>query len=115
MDQREIFRTRLAEVRKSRGLTQAELAEKSGLPPATVSHFETGFRFPTAPTLTKIADALKISIDFLVGRDAETGEVGERYQALFRNAENLSNDSLKILEALSKQLQQADKERRKGE
>ena len=114
MEQREVFRYRLAELRKKRGLTQAELAKKAGVPAAAISHFETGFRFPTAPTLTKLADALKVSIDFLVGRESKTGEVSERYKALFRNAEELSNESLKVLESLSKQLQEADKKRRKG-
>lgn len=54
--------------RKSRGLTQKELAELSGVYRSAISEYECGTRFPGALILWSIADALGIDIDVLVGR-----------------------------------------------
>jgi transcriptional regulator with XRE-family HTH domain len=97
------FRDRLAQVRAKRELTQAALAEKAGLTAAAISHFETGFRFPTAQTLTKLADALGVSVDFLLGRDSDQG-AATRYEALFRNLEELSDDALEQIEDMAELL-----------
>ena len=34
----------------------------------SVSHFETGHRFPNAESLRRLADALGVSADYLLGR-----------------------------------------------
>ena len=49
-------------------MSQADLADKTGLQPAAVSHFETGQRSPSFENLKKLADALSISVDYLLGR-----------------------------------------------
>lgn len=55
--------------RKQLGLTQQELAVKAGLPLSILAKIEQKFSIqPTIQTVTKIADALNISIDELVGR-----------------------------------------------
>ena len=49
---------RIAELRKDRGMTQAELAEKAQLGPSgrgQVAKFEGGFRIPTWDTLAELA------------------------------------------------------------
>ena len=50
------------------GLTQHELARRADVPTISVSHFETGHRFPTSESLSRLADALGVSADYLLGR-----------------------------------------------
>ncbi len=52
--------------RKSMGVTQAELAEISGIEPSNISHIERGATKVSLPTLVKIANALNVSLDDLV-------------------------------------------------
>ena len=52
---------RIAELRKKKGMTQAELGEKADLGPSgrsQIAKFETGDRIPTWDTLVKLAGAL---------------------------------------------------------
>jgi transcriptional regulator with XRE-family HTH domain len=113
MPDRDAFRERLVQLRGVRAVTQAELATKAGLPPAAISHFETGFRFPTAPTLMKLADALAVSIDYLLGRVDDPVPVGPQLRAILRHAQGMTGESLKILEGFSRQLEELDRKKRK--
>ena len=47
-------------------LTQAQLAEKSGIEPSNISHIERGATKVSLPTLFKIANILEVSLDDLV-------------------------------------------------
>jgi len=51
----------LKEHRLMKGLTQAQLAKKSGLAQATISHIESGLANPTFTTLSKIASCLNLT------------------------------------------------------
>jgi len=53
---------RIKEEREQAGLTQKELAEKSGLPQPHISRLESGLHSPTHLTVQKIAKALKIGV-----------------------------------------------------
>jgi XRE family transcriptional regulator of biofilm formation len=60
---------RVKEYRRQKGLTQQKLAEKTGLSFNTITKIEQGIgKSPTLDTLNKLADALNVSIDELVGR-----------------------------------------------
>lgn len=60
---------RLKELRKKKSWSQQKLAEKSGLSYNTITKIEQGVAtMPTIQTMTKIADALEISLDELVER-----------------------------------------------
>jgi ribosome-binding protein aMBF1 (putative translation factor) len=48
----------VVELREQRGLTQIQLAEKSGVDQADISRLERGSAFPNEKTLLRIADAL---------------------------------------------------------
>src|ERR1700741_2724011 len=64
------FSERLRQAREYRGLTQGELAQKAGLQPSAVSHFETGVRKPSFDNLRLLADTLDVTTDYLLGRVA---------------------------------------------
>ena len=60
---------RVKEYRKQKGWTQQKLAEKTGLSFNTVTKIEQGVGdSPTLKTLLKLADALDVGLDELVGR-----------------------------------------------
>ena len=62
------FKDNLKEIRKSKKLTQVELAKMSGLTPDWISQFETGRRDPSIKILVKIANSLEVTLDSLIGR-----------------------------------------------
>jgi transcriptional regulator with XRE-family HTH domain len=66
-----IFPDRLRCAREYRGLTQGELAERAGLQPSAISHFETGTRKPSFDNLRLLADTLDVTTDYLLGRVAD--------------------------------------------
>jgi len=57
---------RIKEKRKQRGLTQAVLAEMSGVEPSNISHIERAATKLSLPTLVSIANALQVSADELL-------------------------------------------------
>lgn len=61
--------TRLRELRKQAGYTQAELGRKVGVKSNTVTQWETGARIPRLDMLKKIAGVFGCSIDMLVDED----------------------------------------------
>ena len=68
VDTNERFRHNLRRLRELRKLTQTEVGSRAGIASASVSHFETGQRVPALETLVKLADALSVTIDALLGR-----------------------------------------------
>lgn len=63
---------RIAEIRRQRGLNQDELAELSTLSRISIARYETGKIEPGAQALGRIADALEVSSDVLLGRSEGT-------------------------------------------
>lgn len=55
----------LRKVRKQKGMSQEELAHKSGLYRTYIGHIETGSRLPNVFTLWRIAKALEVKISIL--------------------------------------------------
>lgn len=91
---------RIQELRKHRGLTQQELAERLNYSDSSpISKFETSVNEPTIDAIIKLADVLHTSVDYLLGRtnsaeyksglgkDILEGEV-------IRNEYMLTNDKL---------------------
>jgi transcriptional regulator with XRE-family HTH domain len=70
-----VFPDRLRCAREYRGLTQGELAERAGLQPSAISHFETGTRKPSFDNLRLLADTLDVATDYLLGRVVEFKEL----------------------------------------
>jgi len=62
------FPKRLLWLRTKKGLTQPELDRIAGLSSNSVAQMEQGYRKISLPKLIKLADALEVSLDFLLGR-----------------------------------------------
>lgn len=60
---------RVKELRKEAGWTQGELAEKVGTDARQVSRYENGRITPSLEVLARIAEALNVSLDYLVFED----------------------------------------------
>ncbi len=59
---RELLGLRIKELRLSKNLKQAQLAEIIGIEPRSVSKIESGFHFPKDEHLLKIATALEVEV-----------------------------------------------------
>lgn len=59
----------LCDLRKAKGMTQKQVAEKLGIVPKTVSKWETGHGFPDVSTLSALADILGVSERILLSGD----------------------------------------------
>lgn len=59
------FGTVLRKVRKSRGVTQVQLADKLGVTQATVARYEKGIMTPEVKRVTQIAKILGVSVQEL--------------------------------------------------
>lgn len=64
---------RLREARENAGMTQEALGRAIGLESATpdkqISHWETGRRVPNGRNLTRLADTLDVTTDWILGRE----------------------------------------------
>jgi transcriptional regulator with XRE-family HTH domain len=101
---KETFSQRLRTARELRKLSQGELAQKSGLQPSAISHFETASRAPSFDNLKRLADALTVTTDYLLGRSEDPGASGPQAEQIFRHAGKLSSDDFKALEAMAEVL-----------
>lgn len=96
LDVKKLLGTKISRVRKLRGLTQMQLAERVGISTNALSLVETGVGFVTAETLEKIITVLNILPEqlFTFG-DSD-------------NTEKLYNDVLKKIELLKSDKESLD-------
>lgn len=85
--------TRIKELRKEKGISQKDFAKLVGINYSTYSNYENNNREPTKAQLKKIADALNVSVDNLLG----VPEYVDITEEQFRNACNwLENADIEI-------------------
>ncbi len=100
----DIFRERLKSARELRGYSQEQLAARAGMPPSSIAHFETG-RKPSFDSLRRLANALEITTDYLLGR-VDSPELAQTGDPLFRDIGKLTGSDREIakdfLEMLAK-------------
>ena len=68
------FSKRLLKLRKSRGLSQIELAQKVQISSSTLGNYENDMGIPSLSVAESLADVLNVSIDYLA-----CGERSKRY------------------------------------
>jgi len=61
------FGRRLMTIRKAHGISQVQLAKAAKTTQRAISYYETGLGFPPAPLVARLAHALNISSDELLG------------------------------------------------
>lgn len=85
----ELLTGRLASLLREKGMSQKELAEKTGITPATISRYVNNERAPRPILLAKIAKALDVLPKDLTGNDEER-EVDDAVILIARNMNSLS-------------------------
>lgn len=104
---RKVFAERLRDARERlRGLTQAQLAEKTGLPSTSISHFENpeGTRKPSFDNLRKLANALDVTTDYLLGRSDDHAGMPITDDALYRDVQNLNDADRELAQVMIKKM-----------
>ena len=71
----------ISALRKKRGLSQAQLAEKLDIGTSTLGMYETNKREPSYETLLNIANFFNTSVDELLGRNTNTKSASTRSDA----------------------------------
>lgn len=64
---------RLRKLRRERGITREELAERAGISSVMIARTEQGKRFPRLPVITKLARALDVSLSELLDKQPRLG------------------------------------------
>ena len=71
---KETFGNMVAALRKEKGMTQLELAEKMGVTDKAVSKWERDLSFPDVSSIPKLAEILGVTVDELMKVKAESKE-----------------------------------------
>ena len=82
---------RLKELRHINSLTQSQLADKLGCNQTAIGKYERGDLQPSIETLFKLADIFGCSIDYLLGREDDFGNISVTTNS------DLTEDEKKIL------------------
>lgn len=69
MNNSSLFAERLRKIRCAAGLTQQDLADEINVHKDSICHWESGRRIPSFDTISKIANALGVSVSQLVTVD----------------------------------------------
>lgn len=89
------YSERIKELRKSKGLSQAEMGSQIGFSKATVGMWEAGNRRPTIEALEKMSNLFDRSVDYILGSSDDptpkfmdsdylaASGIGEEYRELF--------------------------------
>ncbi|MFT3809969.1 MAG: helix-turn-helix transcriptional regulator [Micropepsaceae bacterium] len=105
----DIFQKRLRQARDLRGHSQAELGALAGMPASSVAHFEAGNRKPSFDTLRRLANALNVTTDYLIGRadDPSHADVGD---TLYRDVGKLTGRDRELAEEFVQMLAKRNKQ-----
>lgn len=85
---------KLREIRKSRGLTMAELGKMVGITESAIGLYEKGRRKPDFEMLLKLGEALDCSVDSILGNNYSLDNEEEQLLFYFRQLNNLGKRQL---------------------
>jgi transcriptional regulator with XRE-family HTH domain len=96
------FGLRLQEIRKRRGLSQVEVAEKLGIHQSLISQYERGYLRLHGALLVRLAQVLKTTPDAILAvkefaPDGESGTLDRRFVRRLQRLDKLSAHQKKIL------------------
>ena len=110
----ENFPARLREAREARQLSQGDLAKRASLQVSAISHFETGGRKPSFDNLRKLAEALTVSTDYLLGRVSDMNAVSSSADKLHRQYAGLPSELQEMADGFMEMLAKKAKAKRQG-
>ena len=84
---------RIRQKRKQLNISQEQLSELCGLSPAYIGLIERGVKKPSVSTLIKIANALKVNADYLIG-DSIKYDSSEMIEKATRMLSDMDNDEI---------------------
>lgn len=96
------FGDRIQRARKEKGLSREELAAMIGTSGPIVGRYERGDMMPSVEIATKIAEALGVSLDFLVGKSSmlvKDKEMLERLEDIAKLPAAKQNELFNVLDA----------------
>jgi len=70
-----MFSEKLKELRRRDGITQLEMSKRLGVSLGAVGNWESGKRTPDAEMLVHIADTFGVTVDYLLGRAEDAGDL----------------------------------------
>lgn len=108
----ELFPERLRAARDLRGWSQSELGSRAGMPSSSIAHFEAGARKPSFDNLRRLANALAVTTDYLLGRVAEV-DIARDADPLFRDVGRLSGHDRELARDFLDLLAKRDAAKRK--
>jgi transcriptional regulator with XRE-family HTH domain len=95
---------RIRKIRKSRKLSQEELAEKIGISTTHMSHIETGNTKMSLPVFVDIAEALEVRTDELL-HDNNINNRNAALEEIVRILDTCTTQQLRIIEDIIKATQ----------
>lgn len=105
----ELFQERLKAARELRKWSQSELANQAGMPPSSIAHFESGSRKPSFDTLRRLANALEVTTDYLLGR-VDDPSLAQAADPLFRDVSKLTGNDRELAKDFLKMLAERKKQ-----
>ncbi|CAN2247250.1 helix-turn-helix domain-containing protein [Bacillus vallismortis] len=112
---------RIAALRKEKGLSQYELADRLGFSRGKLANYEQGTREPDYETLIKIADFFDVSTDYLLrGKDKSSNIITDDAKIVLNDPETFlaakdGEVTDEILQAALEIITEQLKERRKSD
>lgn len=111
------IKEQIRSARKKANLTQRELSEKAGMAIVTIQQYESGKRQPRVSQLTKIAAALGVGIDELLGNPGRHTDQKEKpaeadiafddfTYAMHEEAKELTEEDKNMLLAMARMLRE---------
>ena len=93
----ETIAQRISRARRHLNINQKELAQKANITEASLSRYENGIREPKSAVLTRLAEALEVSTDYLLGlsedRTYEDSDISNKSEkdikVILENAEKM--------------------------
>lgn len=95
------FKDRLKQARNKKGLSQSQLAKTIGVHVTNISRYERGENMPTSEVLSKLANAVDTTVDFLMSGSlqdlADEGISDKELLSQFKRVEQLPKDKKKLV------------------
>lgn len=109
MDERiTTFAERLQEALEIRGMKAVDLANKSGVPQSEISSYKSGRYAASQKNLQRLAEALDVSIPWLMGFDVPVGRYSDGFSEVDDYEDAKKNDPRRVLFDLSQKVRVED-------